>query len=73
MLYPKCPTCGKLFADKQIEYEEKSDIINNDVSLSSKEKKTAISKLIKELGFENYCCIQRIISYIREENIIVSV
>jgi DNA-directed RNA polymerase subunit N (RpoN/RPB10) len=73
MLYPRCPTCNKLFADKQIEYEEKSDIINNNMSTSSKEKKDAISQLIKDLGFVKACCNMRIISYIREENIIVSV
>lgn len=71
MLYMICPTCGHLFADKQIEFEEKSDKIANDLKLTSKQKSEKLGKLLDELGFKNYCCRMRIMGYIREEKIIV--
>jgi DNA-directed RNA polymerase subunit N (RpoN/RPB10) len=67
-----CPTCGHLLADKQLEFENKSDKIANDTKLSPKEKSELISKLLDELGFKKYCCRMRVMSYIREEKILVA-
>jgi DNA-directed RNA polymerase subunit N (RpoN/RPB10) len=71
-MYLICPSCGHLFADKQIEFEEKSDEINNNKSLNSETKTAQISELINSLGFINPCCKMRIISNIRQEKIIVA-
>ena len=71
MLYIICPTCGKLFADKQIEYEEKSTKISNDLKLTNKEKSKQLRKLLDDLGFTNYCCRMRLLSYVDEAKILV--
>lgn len=71
MLYIICPTCGKLFADKQIEYEEKSTQISNDNTLTNKEKSKQLRKLLDNLGFINYCCRMRLLSYVDEAKILV--
>lgn len=71
MLYMICPTCGKLFADKQIQYEEKSSQISNDTKLTNKEKSKELCKLLDELGFTNYCCRIRILGCVDESKILV--
>jgi DNA-directed RNA polymerase subunit N (RpoN/RPB10) len=64
MLYPKCPTCGKLFADIVLVYEEEMTKICNNPNLNSKQKDEGKAKLINSLGLERYCCKMRLISYI---------
>ena len=69
----KCPTCGHLFADIQLEYEEKRDaIINNNKSYITREKKTKLhTELLDKLFITHPCCRMRVMSYIQEEKILV--
>ena len=69
MLYPICPTCSFLLADKQIIFEEKKLKINNDKNIIDKKKE--IEKLLKELGLKRYCCKMRMISYVNLVDIII--
>jgi DNA-directed RNA polymerase subunit N (RpoN/RPB10) len=64
MLYSKCPTCNKLFADIVLVYEDEMKKICNNPKLTSKQKDEAKEKLINSLGLDRYCCRMRIISYI---------
>ena len=65
MLSTVCPTCGFLFADKEIEFEEKLNIIcNNKDNLSKDEINNKITILLDNLNINRYCCRMRIITYI---------
>ena len=44
-VYIKCPSCGRLLADKEIKYEEGIKKINNEV-LTEEERESKIMKLI---------------------------
>lgn len=71
MLYPVCPTCHFLLADKQLIYEEKSLKIQDNEKLSENQKQKEIEKLLKKIGLKNYCCKMRMISYLKQEEIII--
>jgi DNA-directed RNA polymerase subunit N (RpoN/RPB10) len=78
MLYPVCPTCGRLLADIEVEFSEKynkilakglhspSGITMNDKKGGSKkdsEDKNEMDKLFNEYRIKKYCCKMRLISY----------
>jgi len=53
MLYPICPTCGRLFADFQISYEFDVNQINNNNKLNDEEKAKLIKSLLIDDKYEN--------------------
>ncbi len=60
MIIPiRCFTCGKLIANKWVEYEDLTK--DSDV-----DKKNVLNKL----GFKRYCCIRMFISHVDLINII---
>jgi len=59
-----------LLANKQIPYEERLKKICDDKKMSEKEKNSAKTKLLDDLGLVRYCCRMRILGYIRLINII---
>jgi len=71
MLYPVCPTCQNLLADKQLIYEESLDKICNNKKLNNEQKQKEKKKLLDSLGLERYCCRMRMVSYIDQVKIIV--
>ena len=71
MLYPVCPTCQNLLADKQLVYEESLDKICNNKKLNDEQKQKEKKKLLDNLGLQRYCCRMRMISYIDQVQIIV--
>ena len=71
MLYPVCPTCQNLLADKQLKYEERLEKICNNKKLTDKQKQKQKEKLLDDLGLERYCCRMRMISYVDLVQIIV--
>ena len=70
MLYPTCPTCHKVLADKQIPFEEANDKICNE-KISDEQKMKKKEKLLTDLGIDRVCCRMRMISYIDQVNLIV--
>jgi DNA-directed RNA polymerase subunit N (RpoN/RPB10) len=64
MLYPKCPTCGFLFADIELKYENEMDKICKNPNLTSGEKEKKKIELVKSLKIDRYCCKMRLISYV---------
>jgi DNA-directed RNA polymerase subunit N (RpoN/RPB10) len=70
MLYPVCPTCGSLLADKQLEYEEGLEKILSDTKLSEEDKNKKRKQLILNIGLYRYCCKMRLLSYIQTEKLI---
>lgn len=70
MLYPVCPTCGTLLADKQIPFEAGLQKILNDKTLTDEKKAKSRSALLDSLEIYNYCCRMRTISYVPLEKII---
>ena len=71
MLYPVCPTCQFLLADKQVPYEKGYQKIINDTKLSSSQKQKLIEKLLDSLGLQRYCCRMRMISFIDQSKLII--
>lgn len=73
MLYLKCPTCGKLLADKQIQYELMLNRICKDEemgNINTEEANILKSKLILAFEFERYCCTPRLMTYKQLINIV---
>ena len=70
MLYPSCPTCHTILADKQLIYEEAlAKICNENISEDKKSEKK--EKLLNTIGLEKICCRMRMISYIDQVKLIV--
>jgi DNA-directed RNA polymerase subunit N (RpoN/RPB10) len=65
MLYMKCPTCGLLLGEIQLEYEAKLYQINNNNKLSDADKDEKRMELMNSFGLKDrYCCRSRLISYV---------
>ena len=70
MLYPVCPTCKMLLADKQIPYEKAMEDLSNK-NLSDKQISEERKKLFQKLGITRYCCKMRLISYVDHTKVVV--
>ena len=70
MLYPVCPTCHFLLADKQLPFEVEHAKICNKKQEEDKKLKD-MDKLFNDLGLIRYCCRMRIISYVDQSKIII--
>jgi DNA-directed RNA polymerase subunit N (RpoN/RPB10) len=71
MLPPKCFTCGRIFADIELEYEKKIQEIENNKKLSLEEMKELKRKLLDDLHVHRYCCRSRILTYVDLIQIII--
>ena len=71
MLYPVCPTCQFLLADKQLTYESEFYKISNDNKINDDKKKKLVEQLLDNLGLVRYCCRMRTISYIDQVKVII--
>ena len=60
MLYPVCPTCGFLLADKELEYEKELQKI----CIKDKDKDNELGKILDKLNVKRYCCRMRMITYV---------
>ena len=63
MLYPVCPTCGYLLADKIIKFEEEKNKICSNPEISTTEQENLLSILILNLKLRRECCRMRIMTY----------
>jgi DNA-directed RNA polymerase subunit N (RpoN/RPB10) len=63
MKYVVCPTCGKVLADVEIEYDTKNLEITSS-KLSDKEKGIKRKELIESMGISRYCCKMRIFTQV---------
>ncbi len=70
MLYFKCPTCKTILANKELVFDEKLDKICKDTKLSNKQKDEQKMKLLDELELPRYCCRMRIMTSIKQIDII---
>ena len=71
MLYPVCPTCHMLLADKQLPFEKGKENINNNKTFNESKKQKEIEKLLDMLGLKKYCCRSRVISYMDQCKLII--
>lgn len=71
MLYTNCPTCGTIFADKELKFEEGINIINCKKNKNDTKNKNEVGKLLDDLKITNYCCRMRFITYIDLINTII--
>lgn len=75
MLPIRCFTCGHIFADIELEYEEKMQEIENDMKLTQDEKAQAkrdlVDKLMPDRFKLRYCCRARLISYVDEIKVVI--
>lgn len=70
MLYPRCPTCGKILANIEVDYEKAKDKICDNPSLTEEQKNKAKRNLVNSLGLERYCCKTRLLTYLDTVKII---
>ena len=63
MFYPRCPTCGTLFADKIIAFETEKKKICDNPNIVKEDKDNLLSKLVLNLKFRRYCCTMRMMTY----------
>lgn len=70
MLYFKCPTCKTILANKQVPFEEGLDKICNNPKMSQKEKDSAKVELLDQLEVKRMCCRMRILTYVKQIEII---
>lgn len=71
MLPTVCFTCGHLFADIQVPYENDLAKIENDPKLNENQKTELKSKLLDKYHITSYCCRARVLCYVRLVDIIV--
>ena len=70
MKYLICPTCGKVLADIEIDYEIKGEKIMTSSTLSEEEKIVKRKELIESMGIKRYCCKMRVFTHIDPYKII---
>ena len=64
MFYSVCPTCGFLFADKELDFYNKLEKVKcNNIENKSNDN-IIIGNILDELNIKRYCCRMRIITYI---------
>ena len=70
-VYIKCPSCGRLLADKELLFDKGIKEINNEI-LNDDEREQRIMKLVDSLQIpkNNYCCKMRIMTYVDLYNVI---
>lgn len=75
MLPVRCFTCGHVLANLELEYEEKMNEYDNDLTLNEETRKKLKSELIDKLlprrFKKRYCCRRMLISYIDLIQIII--
>jgi DNA-directed RNA polymerase subunit N (RpoN/RPB10) len=75
MLPPRCFTCGHMFANLEIEYEEKILEIDNNIKLNNDQKAIAkcklVDKILPDRWLKRYCCRTRLLSYVDLIKIII--
>ena len=70
-VYIKCPSCGRLLADKELLFDKGIKEINNEI-LNDDEREQRIMKLVDSLQRpkNNYCCKMRIMTYVDLYNVV---
>ena len=70
-VYIKCPSCGRLLADKELLFDKGIKEINNEI-LNDDEREQRIMKLVDSLQIpkNNYCCKIRIMTYVDLYNVV---
>ena len=70
-VYIKCPSCGRLLADKELLFDKGIKEINNEI-LNDDEREQRIMKLVDSLQIpkNNYCCKMRILTYVDLYNVV---
>ncbi len=70
-VYIKCPSCGRLLADKELLFDKGIKEINNEI-LNDDEREQRIMKLVNSLQIpkNNYCCKMRIMTYVDLYNVV---
>lgn len=63
--YPRCPSCGELFGNRLLIYLNKvNELENNNMTNEEIDKKK--TEIVKNLGFDNWCCMMKMLCYIKE-------
>jgi DNA-directed RNA polymerase subunit N (RpoN/RPB10) len=70
MLYYKCPSCRTVLANKQLPFEDHIDKICKDNKLTDQQKTKLKEKLLDKLFITNICCRMRMLTYIKEIELI---
>ena len=65
MLYPKCPSCRTLLANKQIPYEQEMNKICKNTKLTHEEKEKQKQDVLTRVEIINICCRARVMGYVK--------
>jgi DNA-directed RNA polymerase subunit N (RpoN/RPB10) len=63
MIYLRCPSCGYILGNRQIEYEKGLDDIESNLNNDEITKLDLKTKLVESLEIPRYCCKMRLITY----------
>ena len=63
MIYLKCPSCGYMLGNRQVEYEKGLDEIESNPNNNEELKLELKTKLVESLQIKKYCCKMRVITY----------
>lgn len=64
MLYPVCPTCGFLLADKELEYIKQINKLCESKENNETIKDDDVKKILNNLNINKYCCRLRLTTYV---------
>lgn len=70
MLPSVCFTCGHLFADIQVPYENDLATIDNDLKYNENKKTELKAALLDKYHIKSYCCRSRVLGYVKLVEII---
>jgi DNA-directed RNA polymerase subunit N (RpoN/RPB10) len=70
MLYPRCPTCGTILANKQLPYEQMTEELCESKTLSQEELDKKRMEILDKLNIKRICCRSRVITYIDKVKLI---
>ena len=63
MIYLRCPTCGYILGNRQIEYENGLNDIESNPNNDEETKIKLKTELVESLKIPRYCCKMRLITY----------
>lgn len=70
MLILVCPTCERLLGNIQIDFEKKCSKIKANTKLSKEEQEEEIRKLIKSYELNPFCCVPKLLNYIKISEVV---
>lgn len=72
LFYIKCPSCSRIISNNLDGFDKETKMIEENPIMTKREKEVAFTKLLKKYGFEEICCVIRIMGKIPYHEIVVT-